>query len=229
VVLLEDLGFIDYQEAWNYQTAVHQSIKESKMSAIRANRPYSVEHRLLICEHNPVYTLGKSAKEEHLLSSPVELKENGVQSFKINRGGDITYHGPGQLTIYPILDLDFFFHDVHKYVRFLEEVIIRVLAKYNLKGKRIEGFTGVWLEDEKGQRKICAIGVHLSRWVTMHGLALNVNTDLGYFDQIIPCGIKDEKKSVSSISKELGVPVDMTELKGMFIAAFRAVFNIEYK
>ncbi len=228
-VILEDLGSVDYQVAWDYQTVIHQNIKECKISAIRAKQPYLAEHRLLLCEHNPVYTLGKSAKIEHLLASQAELEKNGVQSFKINRGGDITYHGPGQLTAYPIFDLDFFFHDVHKYVRLLEEIVIRVLARYNLLGKRLEGFTGVWIEDENGQRKLCAIGVHLSRWVTMHGLALNVNTDLKYFNNIIPCGIKEVGKTVSSISNELKVPVDMNELKEIFAEEFKNAFQIAYK
>jgi len=229
LVNLQDLGSIDYQKAWDYQTEVHQKIKECKMSAIRAGRSYIADHALLFCEHNPVYTLGKSAKMAHLLSTEEELEQSGVQSFKINRGGDITYHGPGQLTVYPIFDLDFFFHDVHKYVRLLEEVVIQLLSKYGLEGKRLEGFTGVWLVDEKGQRKLCAIGVHLSRWVTMHGLALNVNTDLNYFNQIIPCGIQEEKKSVSSIASELGKSIDMNEVKVYMKEIFKDVFSIEYK
>jgi len=228
LVHLKDLGSIDYQTAWDYQTEVHQKIKECKLSAIRAKKLYIADHTILFCEHNPVYTLGKSAKIEHLLATEAELEEKGVQSFKINRGGDITYHGPGQLTVYPIFDLDFFFHDVHKYVRFLEEVVIRVLAKFDLKGERIEGYTGVWLDDEKGQRKVCAIGVHLSRWVTMHGLALNVNTELAYFNQIIPCGIQDDNKSVTSISKELNRKIDMLNVKKYVAEYFKEIFTIEY-
>ncbi len=199
------------------------------MSAIRAGKAYIADHKLLFCEHNSVFTLGKTAKMDHLLSTESELKHQGVQTIKINRGGDITYHGPGQLTVYPIFDLDFFFHDVHKYVRLLEEVVIQVLNKYGLAGVRLEGFTGVWLEDKLGQRKICAIGVHLSRWVTMHGLALNVNTELDYFKQIVPCGIKEKNKSVTSIAKELGRPIDMLELKQFVAEEFKNVFAIAYK
>ena len=219
-VIYQDIGRIAYQKAWDYQQDLLNqlvAVKKENRELIKQNKTTIVQkHFLLFCEHNPVYTLGKSGSMEHLLLSDDELKENGIEFFKINRGGDITFHGPGQIVGYPIFDLDCFFTDIHKYVRFLEEAIIRTIADYGLKGLRKEGFTGVWLAPKEGElefRKICAIGVHLSRWVTMHGFAFNVNTDLQYFKNIIPCGINDENKSVTSMEKELGHKLDIEQVK----------------
>lgn len=188
-------------------------------------------NQLIFCEHSHVYTLGKSGSENHLLINKSKLESESIEFFKINRGGDITYHGPGQITGYPIFDLDEFFTDVHKYVRYLEEVIIRTIAEYGLHGVRLKEYTGVWLAPEKeGEpyRKICAIGVHLSRWVTMHGFAFNVNTDLDYFDFIVPCGIDDGDKTVTSLSRELGTIIDMEEVKQKLRHHFKTLFEFEY-
>ncbi|MCL4161642.1 UNVERIFIED_CONTAM: hypothetical protein GTU68_059128 [Idotea baltica] len=214
-VKFEDLGLINYQEAWDYQTGLHKSVVAHKL-----------ENYLLFCEHPPVYTLGKSGSLDHLLLNEAELEEGGFSFHKINRGGDITYHGPGQVVAYPIFDLDGFFTDVHKYVRFLEEVVIRTLAEYDIEGTREKGYTGVWLP-AKGQlpkRKICAIGVHLSRWVTMHGFAFNVNTNLQHFQHIIPCGIQEDDKTVTSLATELGSPVDVEVIKTQLKAHFAELF-----
>jgi len=174
-----------------------------------------------------VYTLGKSGSKENLLLSDADIQEKSIEFFKINRGGDITYHGPGQIVGYPIFDLDCFFTDVHKYVRYIEEAIILMLADYGIVGNRMKGFTGVWLDETKTlkKRKICAIGVHLSRWVTMHGFALNVNTDLTYFNHIIPCGIQDDDKEVTSMAKELGAAVDEQKVKEKIVHYFAELFN----
>ncbi len=182
---------------------------------------------MLFCEHPPVYTLGKSGKIEHLLVNEKELAEMGASMYKINRGGDITFHGPGQLVGYPILDLDDFFPDIHKYLRYLEEVFIKILADYNLKGERSPGETGVWLDVGKSSaRKILALGVRASRWVTMHGWAFNVNTDLSYFKKIVPCGIRD--KAVTSLALELEREVDFREIKTKSRYYFQEIFDIEY-
>jgi lipoyl(octanoyl) transferase len=188
---------------------------------------YPQEHQLLLVEHPPVYTLGKSGSMDHLLLTEAEMEARGIQFFPINRGGDITFHGPGQIVGYPILDLDCFFTDVHKYVRSIEEIIIRTLAEYDITAQRIPDYTGVWIADGQGNgfRKICAIGVHLSRWVTLHGWAFNVNTPLEYFDYIVPCGIADADKSVTSLAKELGRPVDMQEVKNKIKRHFADVFE----
>ena len=193
--------------------------------------PQPQVNQMIFCEHGHVYTLGKSGSEDHLLIDKNKLDQEEIEYFKINRGGDITYHGPGQITGYPIFDLDEFFTDVHKYVRYLEEVIIRTIAEYDLKGIRVEGHTGVWLAPEqKGDpyRKICAIGVHLSRWVTMHGFAFNVNTDLDFFNYIIPCGIDDQDKTVTSLSRELGRVIELEEVKGKLRNHFSDLFEFEY-
>ena len=189
------------------------------------------EHSILFCEHAHVYTLGKSGSEDHLLISPERREEQQIEYFKINRGGDITYHGPGQLTVYPIFDLDEFYHDLHKYVRDLEEVVILMLATYGIVGYREPDFTGVWIGPNDQfplKRKICAIGVHMSRWVSLHGLALNVNTDLDMFDNIIPCGIQEEDKEVTSIERELGKKVDLQDAKLRLKSTFATVFGFEY-
>ena len=205
-----------YQQIWDLQTSLQKSLIELKRSAASQEELSSergFHHHLLFCEHNPVYTLGKSGKESHLLIPEEILKKEGVELFRINRGGDITFHGPGQITGYPIFDLENFFTDVHKYVRYLEEAVIRLLASYQLEGIRLKDYTGVWLPPGNGQskyRKICAIGVHLSRWVTMHGFALNVNPNLEAFGQIVPCGISDA--DVTSLQLELGRPITVDEV-----------------
>ncbi len=220
-VEVQNLGLKDYQEAWDYQEGLFKSVVDLKLA--NRNLPEKEQHltpnRLLFVEHPHVYTLGKSGSESNLLLDKDGLKEKEATYYKINRGGDITYHGPGQLVCYPIIDLDNFFTDIHKYLRLLEESVILTLAEYGIKAGRVNKFTGVWLdydkEEEQGvlwkPRKICAIGVKTSRWVTMHGLALNVNTDLSYFGNIIPCGIDD--KAVTSLGHELGSKVDMEEVQ----------------
>lgn len=213
-VRFSDLGLIDYKECWDYQEKLFNETIRIKTQNRTENLNPKLETRnyLIFCEHPHVYTLGKSGSEAHLLLNEEELKEKDATFYKINRGGDITYHGPGQLVGYPILDLDNFFTDIHKYLRFLEEAIILTLAEYNITAGRIEGLTGVWLDwDKPTARKICAMGVRSSRWVTMHGFAFNVNNDLNYFGNIVPCGITD--KAVTSLSKELGRTVDMEEVK----------------
>ena len=227
-VLYENISGKTYQAVWDYQHLIHKALIQNKIdhkeSGI-APKDLAQAHRLILCEHAPVYTLGRSGDEENLLLSIGELAERGIEYFPINRGGDITYHGPGQITGYPILDLDCFYTDVHKYVRMLEEVVILTIAEYGLLGGRISGYTGVWLSDEHGNRKICAIGVHLSRWVTLHGFALNVNTDLSFFNHIVPCGIIDKDKEVTSIAKELGRKVDMEEVRLKYLEHFAEQFG----
>jgi lipoyl(octanoyl) transferase len=221
-----DLGLIPYKEAWDIQTLLHQQLVQNK----RAGYPQEPSHYLLLCEHPPVYTLGKSGTEDHLRINEQQRQDFQIEYFKINRGGDITFHGPGQVVGYPILDLDLIFTDVHKYVRALEEVIIRVLQNYDITGIRNTSYTGVWVANGKvtnEMMKICAIGVHLSRWVTMHGFAFNVNTDLSFFNHIIPCGIVDPDKSVCSLSSLLGKDVDLQAIKQEIIQAFGLVFELE--
>ena len=210
-VVFQDLGLIDYKEAWDYQEKRFNEILDVKKNNRKENRQDPTLSYLLFCEHPHVYTLGKSGDENNLLVNEDYLKFRGATFYKINRGGDITYHGPGQIVGYPILDLDNFFTDIHKYLRYLEEAVILTLADYGIKSTRSYGETGVWLDvgSEKA-RKICALGVRSSRWVTMHGFAFNVNCDLSYFGNIIPCGIVD--KSVTSMQKELGKEVDMQEV-----------------
>lgn len=224
-----DLGLIDYQQAWDYQTNLFNSILEIKSAnRVAATGDQQVtENYLLFCEHPHVYTLGKSGNEENLLVKKEELPAIGATYFHINRGGDITYHGPGQLVGYPILDLENFFTDIHQYMRLLEEAVIQTLAEFNIVAGRIKGLTGVWLDidDPKKARKICAMGVKTSRWVTLHGFALNVNTDLSYFDKMIPCGISD--KAVTSMQKELSRPVDMTEVKNLMKEKLAALFKMD--
>jgi len=230
-VQLQDLGSIDYQEAWDYQQGLLNELVAAKrlnQSKIKeGGEAESQTHYFLFCEHKPVFTLGKSGSMDHLLLDENQLKEKDISFYKINRGGDITFHGPGQIVGYPILDLDCFFTDVHQYVRYIEEAIIRSLADFGLSAGREEGFTGVWLPETEvlPKRKICAIGVHLSRWVTMHGFALNVNTDLGYFRHIIPCGISDDNKAVTTMAIELGKPVDEQAVKDAIIGHFAALFE----
>ncbi len=226
-VTFQDLGNIPYRQAWDYQEALVDSIREVKIANRKddGNRP--TRNYLLFCEHPHVYTLGKSGSESHLLWNDQLRNDRKVEFVKTNRGGDITYHGPGQIVGYPILDLDNYFTDLHKYMRGLEEVIISVLNAYGLKGGRIKGLTGVWLESENPakSRKICAMGVKCSRWITMHGFALNVNTDLDYFQGIVPCGIQD--KAVTSLARELQYIPPYEEVKEHLIKNFARVFDSE--
>ena len=208
----QDLGLIDYRKCWDYQEELFAEILAVKSANRKENKTDITQNHLLFCEHPHVYTLGKSGDEKNLLVNEDYLKSRGATFHKINRGGDITYHGPGQIVGYPILDLDNFFTDIHKYLRFLEEAIILTLKDYGLESERSLGETGVWFDvGTPKARKICALGVKSSRWVTMHGFAFNVNADLSYFGNIIPCGIVD--KQVTSMQKELGREMDMEEVK----------------
>jgi lipoyl(octanoyl) transferase len=222
-IQLQDLGNKDYKETWDYQETLFKAIVDVKL-AKRSQPELVTSNYFLFVEHPHVYTLGKSGDVSNLLLSQNQLEAKGATFYKINRGGDITYHGPGQIVGYPILDLENFFTDIHKYLRFLEEVIILTLAEYNIIGTRSEGETGVWLDvGTPFARKICAMGVRASRWVTMHGFALNVNADLGYFDNIIPCGIRG--KAVTSMHVELGQKVDEQEVKGKIQQHFSSLFE----
>jgi lipoyl(octanoyl) transferase len=225
-VQVRDLGRKDYKETWDYQEVLFKEIVDVKIANRRLETPVDTPNFFLFVEHPHVYTLGKSGDESNMLLSEKQLEAKGATFYKINRGGDITYHGPGQIVGYPILDLENFFTDIHKYLRLLEETIILTLAEYGLKGVRSEGETGVWLDvGTPFARKICAMGVRASRWVTMHGFALNVNADLGYFDNIIPCGIRG--KAVTSLHVELGKPVDMDEVKEKILKHFTSLFEAE--
>ncbi len=246
-VIYEDLGRISYHKAWDYQFDILKQVIDKKLiiknldlpspDAFKEKLIAQQKSYLLFCEHNHVYTLGKSGSTDHLLLDETQLKDNDIEFFKINRGGDITYHGEGQITGYPIFDMECFFTDVHRYVRALEEVMIRTIAEYGLLGYRIKEYTGVWVEgnhtmtpsvktDKK--RKICAIGVHLSRWVTMHGFALNVNTGLDFYKNIIPCGIEDDDKTVTSLAFELGKEIDVMEVKEKLKRHFADVFGFTF-
>lgn len=226
-VTIKDLGVIDYKKCWDYQEELFKSVVDIKIKNRRQSLSLPTSNYLLFVEHPHVYTLGKSGDISNLLINESQLEQRGAKFYKINRGGDITYHGPGQIVGYPILDLDNFFTDIHKYLRFLEEVIILTLKEYGLSASRNPGKTGVWLGVETPfARKICAMGVRASRWVTMHGFALNANVDLSYFDNIIPCGITNN--SVTSLNKELGVEnVDLTEVKQKIIKNFKILFEAE--
>jgi lipoyl(octanoyl) transferase len=234
-VKVQDLGLIDYKEAWDKQEALFADTVKLKI-AIRERQTITAgdaedeviatPNYLIFCEHQHVYTLGKSGKPEHLLLDEAGLKQKNAVYYPINRGGDITYHGPGQLVCYPILDLDNFFTDIHLYLRTLEEAVILTLADYGLKAGRYPGYTGVWFDaDNEHARKICAMGVRCSRWVTMHGLALNVNTDMDYFNNMIPCGIDD--KAVTSMQKELGTAIDINEVKKNLTRHISVLFDME--
>ncbi|WP_420459864.1 lipoyl(octanoyl) transferase LipB [Neolewinella sp.] len=227
-VHLHPLAHLPYQQAWDLQTQLHQEVVARKL-AVRKGETVGQHHHLLFVEHPPVFTLGKSGSVDHLLLTEAQLAQQGIAFHRINRGGDITYHGPGQLVAYPIFDLDEFFNDVHRYVRSLEEVVIRTLADFGLVGERDPGYTGVWLAGDPARRqprrKICAIGVHLSRWTTMHGLALNVRPNLSYFNHIVPCGIADADRAVTSMSVELGRPLELTEVLPRMERHFAEVFT----
>lgn len=224
---MEDLGVRDYKETWDYQELLFKEILDVKIKNRRENADLVTPNHFLFVEHPHVFTLGKSGDIDNLLVDEQVLEEKGAKFYKINRGGDITYHGPGQIVGYPILDLDNFFTDIHKYLRFLEEMIILTLAEYGLKGQRSKGETGVWLDvGTPFARKICAMGVRASRWVTMHGFAFNINADLGYFDLMIPCGIKG--KAVTSLNVELGQKqVAIDEVKQKLLKHFEALFEAE--
>ena len=223
-VTIRRLGLIDYKEAWDLQEKIFKELVDLKIKNRNENTSFLSQNQLLVCEHPHVFTLGKSGKEDHLLLDNKGLKDNEADYYKINRGGDITYHGPGQLVVYPIFDLEQFFTDIHKYMRFLEEAVILTLSEYGIHGERMEGQTGVWLGvGSPVARKICAMGVKSSRWITMHGLGFNVNADLKYFDYIIPCGISD--KSVTSMQYELGRKIDMDELSEKLVVHLSNLFD----
>ena len=227
-VLFRDLDLIDYKEAWDYQENLFKGIIDEKIQNRKSEEQIITKNYLLFCEHPHVYTLGKSGSEQNLLLAEHMLKAKGATFYKINRGGDITYHGPGQLVAYPIFDLDHFFTDIHKYMRFLEESVILTLKEYGIHGERSDGLTGVWLDPETPKaRKICALGVKASRWVTMHGIGFNINSDLSYFNNIVPCGITD--KAVTSLANELGREVDMNEVKEKLLTNMANVFDFDWE
>lgn len=233
-MIFSDLGLIDYQSAWEYQEKLLNENVQIK-SAARINGtdidPHNLatKHYLIFCEHPPVYTLGKSGNIANVLLSEEELKQRGIEFFRTNRGGDITFHGLQQIVGYPIFDLEKFYTDIGKYLRNIEQVIIDTIAEYGIKGERSAGETGVWIDPEiPGKaRKICAIGVRCSRWITMHGFAINVNTDLDYFNNIVPCGIQN--KQVTSIQKEVGKPINFSEVKDKIKKNFEKIFKVETK
>ncbi len=229
VLNIQDLGRKDYKLTWKYQEQLFKEILDIKIKNRREDAGLETPNHFLFVEHPHVYTLGKSGDLDNLLIDEKKLAAIGATFYKINRGGDITYHGPGQIVGYPILDLENFFTDIHKYLRLLEEMVILTLAEYGLKAERSNGETGVWLDvGTPFARKICAMGVRASRWVTMHGFALNVNSDLGYFDHMIPCGIKG--KAVTSLNVELGkVEVDISEVKEKLLKHFIQLFEAEIK
>ncbi|MEN9334000.1 MAG: hypothetical protein RLY35_1180 [Bacteroidota bacterium] len=230
LVRFEDLGRRDYKEAWDFQESIFQRIVDRKLSKrLNPETPDNTENHLLFVEHPHVYTLGKSGDEKHLLLSEAQLKKVGASFYPINRGGDITYHGPGQIVGYPIFDLELFFTDIHLYLRFLEEAIIRTLAEYGINAGRIDGLTGVWLDENHPikARKIAALGVKCSRWVTLHGFAFNVHPDMQYFTNIIPCGISD--KPVTSMEKELGYAPNMEEVKSKLKGHIQDLFGITFQ
>lgn len=220
-------GLIDYKECWEFQEELFDASIQQKIHLRDNPDGEEPSNHLIFCEHPHVYTLGKSGVFENLLITEEKLKEIDAVYYKINRGGDITYHGPGQLVMYPIFDLDQFFTDIHKYMRFLEEAVILTLGEYGIKAERYDGLTGVWIEPgTPTERKICAMGVRSSRWVTMHGIALNVNSDLTYFNHIVPCGIED--KSVTSMKAELGQEVDMDKVQESLKINMANVFDFDY-
>lgn len=235
-VHFRDLGRLDYQQAWDLQTEIHAATvarKRANRERTKAGVPTLGQyHHLLFVEHPPVYTLGKSGSVDHLLLTEEQLTEQGFTFYKINRGGDITYHGPGQLVAYPIFDLAEFEEDVHKYVRKLEEVVIRTCADFGVAAERDPGYTGVWLPGDAARRqprrKICAIGVHLSRWTTLHGFAFNVRPNLTHFNNIVPCGIDEDGRAVTSLSVEVGRPLELEEVKPLVKMHFQDVFGFDW-
>lgn len=226
-VEFRDLGIKDYKETWDLQEELFKSVIDQKIRIRNGESTETTKNYLLFVEHPHVYTLGKSGDREHLLLDQESLKEKEASYYEINRGGDITYHGPGQLVAYPIFDLDHFFSDIHKYLRYLEEAVIQTLGEYGVEASRYEGLTGVWIDPDKPTaRKICAMGVKSSRWVTMHGIGFNINSDLSYFSNIIPCGIQD--KAVTSLEHELGRKVDIEEVKAILKDKLATQFGYEY-
>ncbi len=227
IVKFEQLGLIDYKQAWDYQEQLFNGTVQKKIAIRKGEDDEPTSNYLLFCEHPHVYTLGKSGHIDNLLLSEEKLTEHNASFYKINRGGDITYHGPGQLVAYPIFDLDTFSPDIHKYMRNLEEAVILTLSEFGITAGRLAGMTGVWLEpDSIKARKICAMGVKSSRWVTMHGIGFNVNSDLNYFSHIVPCGIQD--KAVTSMNIELGREVDMELVQKILKEKLAEVFSFEY-
>ncbi len=223
-----DLGLIDYQQAWDYQTDLFNKNLEIKKQNrdLPSNEQRITNNHLIFCEHPHVYTLGKSGDEKNLLIKKEDLHTIQASYYAINRGGDITYHGPGQLVVYPVIDLENFFTDIHQYMRLLEEAVIQTLQEFQISAGRIKGLTGVWIDFENGApRKICALGVKTSRWVTMHGLAFNVNTDLNYFNHIVPCGIDD--KAVTSLQKEMGALIPMEQVKLILKEKIISLFDMK--
>ena len=224
-----DLGLIDYQKAWDYQTELFNKILaiKSENRSRPDNEQKPTNNYLLFCEHPHVFTIGKSGDEKNLVIPVADLSSIGASYHQINRGGDITYHGPGQIVVYPVIDLENFFTDIHQYMRTLEESVIATLKEFNIEAGRINGMTGVWLDwsDERKARKICALGVKTSRWVTMHGLAMNVNTDLNYFNHIVPCGIQD--KAVTSLKKELNSDQDIWRVKEILKQKISSLFEMQ--
>lgn len=227
-VIVSDWGLMDYQKAWDKQTMLFQEIVQRKTGPHKTTDtgPY----HLIFCQHHPVFTLGRSGKEDHLLLNPEFLKSKGIDFYKINRGGDITYHGPGQLVCYPIFDMEHFFQDVHRYIRTLENIIIRTLHEFQLDAYHHPQYTGVWLTSRLDHRpkKICAIGVHMSRWVTLHGLAFNIQTDLAPFDYIVPCGIRDPDKGVTSLHLETDLPIRFNEIQSRVTHYFEEEFQCSF-
>ena len=228
-IYITDLGSIDFKEAWDYQTALFEKVLAVKNEnrSRSADEQNITENFLLFCQHPHVYTLGKSGKENNLLIKQEDLSSVNASYYHINRGGDITYHGPGQLVGYLIIDLENFFTDIHKYMRFLEEAVIQTLREFGIEAGRIKGLTGVWIDIERQPRKICAFGVKTSRWVTMHGFALNVNPDLSYFNHIVPCGIQD--KAVTSLQVELGRSVEIKEVQEILQYKLTTLFEMKLK
>ena len=224
----KDLGQIDFKDAWDLQTSIFQTTIDQKKIKREGRQDVETSNHLIFCEHPHVYTLGNSGDIGNMLISESYLEQAGASFYKINRGGDITYHGPGQLVCYPIFDLDHFFTDIHKYLRFLEESVILTLKEFGIKGDRLAEHTGVWInpEDTMNARKICAMGVKCSRWVTMHGLALNVFSDLSYFGNIVPCGIQDKK--VTSMHLETDIEFSLSDVKDRLKINLANVFDFNY-
>ncbi len=226
-VIFKQLGLIDYKEAWDFQEELFQKTIDEKIKIRNGELDIITQNHLLFCQHPHVFTLGKSGSIDHLLLNEEQLHSNNANFYKINRGGDITYHGPGQLVAYPIFDLDHFFSDIHKYLRYLEQAVIDTLAEYGIVGERVDGLTGVWIEGNSSKaRKICALGVKSSRWVTMHGIGFNINSDLSYFSHIIPCGIED--KAVTSMQRELGFELDINEVSEVLKEKLAIQFDYQY-
>jgi lipoyl(octanoyl) transferase len=226
-VIFKDLGIIDYKEAWDFQETLFKETVQQKIDLRNGLTAEPTKNYLLFCEHPHVYTLGKSGSKENLLLDKKGLEAYDATYYEINRGGDITYHGPGQLVGYPIFDLDHFFSDIHKYLRYLEEAVIQTVSEFGIVAGRVDGLTGVWVDfDGKNPRKICALGVKSSRWVTMHGIGFNVNSDLSYFSHIIPCGIQD--KAVTSMEQELGKKLDLAEVAEVLKVKLADLFGFVY-